>query len=275
MKSSSEKVSVIIPVYNASRWAESIVDSINSNFARIGEVLLVNDGDEKDFIEFFKKVQASINIPIRNFSSQGKEGPGKARNIGMDYASFEYIAFHDCDDVWSAGSLEKRLELLDRNDRAPFVYSSYYRINMNGQVTNLTIVPPVAKLENLFVTNFIFLSSVIARRTSVGEMRFKEIGHEDYDFWLRLIIASGANAVGLKNPVCNLRAVHGSVSSVKSQAAKWHYRILRSNDIPLVLRLLLFTSYSINGLLKRKIYKYRPFFFCLDRLVGLWLSQRH
>jgi teichuronic acid biosynthesis glycosyltransferase TuaG len=271
----NDKVSVIIPVYNASRWAESMAESIQENLATVGELLLVNDGDKEDFAILLGKMQASLNIPIHSLCTRGREGPGKARNIGIDHASFEYIAFLDCDDQWSPNSLEKRLALLKRSNGAPFVYSSYYRLSLDGRVTNLTKVPPLAKLEMLFVTNFIATPSVVIQRASLGNLRFKVIGHEDYDFWLRLIRFAGADAIGLVEPVVNVRTATGSVSSAKTHAALWHYRILISHGIPLALRLLLFAGYCANALLKRKIRLYTPLFFGFDHIMGWWLSQRN
>ena len=272
--SMNEKASVVIPIYNASRWAESMAESIKTNLATIGELILVNDGDTEDFAILLEKMRASLSIPIYSLCTQGRKGPGKARNIGIDHASFEYLAFLDCDDQWCPGSLEKRLTLLKRSDGAPFVYSSYNRISVDGRVTNITRVPDLAKLEMLFVTNFIATPSVVIRRATLGEMRFKEIGHEDYDFWLRLIRFAGVAAIGLVEPVVNVRTAMGSVSSAKSHAALWHYRILRSHGIPLALRLLLFGGYCVNALLKRRLHMYTPFFLGIDHIVGWWLSQR-
>ena len=269
-----DKASIIIPVYNASRWTNSLTESIKTNLEAVGELILINDGDKEDFAILLAKMRASLTIPIFNLNTQGREGPGKARNIGINHASFEFIAFLDCDDQWFPGSLVKRINLLKLSDDAPFVYSSYYRITLDGRVTNITRVPALAKLEMLFVTNFIATPSVVIRLASLGDVRFKEIGHEDYDFWLRLIRFAGKGAIGLVEPVINVRTATGSISSAKTHAALWHYRILRSHGIPLALRLLLFSGYSANALLKRRIRMYTPLFFGFDHIVGRWLTQR-
>ena len=268
-----ECVSVVVPAYNASRWAESIVTSIKTNSAHVGELILVNDGDKDDFDELVEKVQAYLSLPVLCFSTDGREGPGKARNIGINNASFSYIAFLDCDDQWLPDSLRKRLNLLSLCIDAPFVYSSYYRVSLDGLVTNITRVPAVAKLEMLFATNFIATPSVVIRRSSIGGMRFKQVGHEDYDFWLRLIQASGVTAVGLVEPVIRVVTSAGSVSHVKKDAFRWHYEILRSNGVPLALRIILFAVYAINGLLKRKVFEYKPIFFCSHHITRQWLLR--
>ena len=268
-----KSVSVVVPVFNASRWAESIAISIETNIVPIGQLILVNDGEEEDFVKLVKYIRAFLSIPINCFTTNGKEGPAIARNIGINQSLLEYIAFLDCDDQWLPRSLEKRLNLLNRVGEAPFVYSSYYRTSLNGQVTNITRVPPEAGMAKLLVTNFIATPSVVVRRTALMDIRFRPVGHEDYDFWLRLIGVSGASAVGLMEPVVNVRTVDGSLSAVKKHAARWHYKILKENAIPLHIRLLLFLGYLINGILKRKIYDYKPLFFGLDLIMKWWIPR--
>jgi teichuronic acid biosynthesis glycosyltransferase TuaG len=266
------KVSVIIPVFNGFRWVASIIDSIQQNLSNIGELILINDGSLDDFLNLEKEIRKLSDFPISCFYTKGKEGPGIARNIGLDNVSFDFIAFLDTDDQWLPGSLEKRLDALVKSKTSPFVYSSYYRITPDGKITNITLVPDSANLESLFVTNFIATPSVIVRRSSLNKMRFKQIGHEDYDFWLRLIHSSGQAAIGVVEPVINVRTASGSVSSVKSNAAIWHFKILSDNCIPVFIRSLLFVGYALNGILKRKRYKYKPLFFGLNHLVSFWLS---
>lgn len=268
------KASVIVPVFNAFCWAKSINESIEQNLEAVGELILVNDGDTDDFTNLFKYLQESLRIPIASLHTLGKEGPGRARNIGLDHASLDYIAFLDTDDQWLPGSLQKRLDVLSRSNDYPFVYSSYNRIATDGQITNITFVPNFAALEYLYVTNFIATPSVVIRRSSLLGMRFKEIGHEDYEFWLRIIKMAGAPAIGFVDPIINVRTATGSASSVKKHAALWHYEILQNNGIPWAIRILLFVGYAINGVVKRKRYQYRPLFFGLNRIVGWWLSRQ-
>jgi teichuronic acid biosynthesis glycosyltransferase TuaG len=268
-----KNVSVIVPVYNASRWAESMVVSIKTNMTPVGELILVNDGEDGDFDKLVKIIRESVDITLYSFTTGGGEGPAIARNIGINNSSCKFIAFLDCDDQWLPGSLERRIDMLNKSVFTPFIYSSYYRISLDGEVTNITKVPAVADISMLLVTNFIATPSVVARRASIGEMRFRQIGHEDYDFWLRLIRYAGFPAIGLTEPVINVRTTSGSVSSVKKNAASWHYKILKANEIPLILRLLLFFGYSINGLLKRKIYEYRPLFFGLNHINNWWFLR--
>ena len=266
-------VSVVIPVYNGSRWAESIIETIRGNKEEICEVILINDGDKADFKLLLNKLRSEFGKTIKEMEAGFRTGPGNARNIGLDFAKSEMVAFLDCDDRWCVGSLKKRLELLCANPCAPFVFSSYQRINENGLITNVTSVPNKIGIEQLFVTNFIATPSVVLRKNRLKGTRFKKRGHEDYDFWLRLLKVNNTSAYGLTEPLVFVQTVRDSLSSKKGQAARWHYEILTDFNVPVLLKWLLFSGYALNGWLKRRQRTYRPLFFGVDKLVGLWLSQ--
>lgn len=91
-----EKISVIIPVYNVEKYIKRCLDSvINQTYKNI-EVILINDGslDNSGLIcnEYAKKYN---NIKVVH---KENGGVSSARNLGIDNASGEYIAFVDPDD---------------------------------------------------------------------------------------------------------------------------------------------------------------------------------
>lgn len=100
------KVSIIMPVYNGSKFLEkSILSVINQTFKDI-EIICVDDGSEDDSLEVlngFAKKYDCIRV-----LTQENQGSGKARNYGMDEAKGEYIGFIDADDEFvDVDSLEK------------------------------------------------------------------------------------------------------------------------------------------------------------------------
>lgn len=90
------KLSIIIPVYNAEEFlnkcVESVLNQTHSNF----ELILVDDGSKDRSLELCKDFSKKDNR-VKVFT-QLNSGQSKARNLGLDNATGEYIAFVDSDD---------------------------------------------------------------------------------------------------------------------------------------------------------------------------------
>lgn len=109
------KVSIIMPVYNGSKYLErSILSVINQTFKDI-EIICVDDGSEDDSLEVLNGFAEKYDC-IRVLT-QENQGSGKARNYGMDEAKGEYIGFIDADDEFvDTDSLEKLYETAVKYD---------------------------------------------------------------------------------------------------------------------------------------------------------------
>ena len=97
-----EKISIIVPMYNAEKWLEKCVNSIiEQSYSNI-EILLINDGSTDKTLEICKKIE-KIDNRVRVIDKKN-EGVSKTRNLGLENATGKYIKFVDSDD-W----LEKML----------------------------------------------------------------------------------------------------------------------------------------------------------------------
>lgn len=107
----AHKISVIVPVYNGENWIERCIDGVLSQTYTDWELIIVDDGsiDETYNIiqnkqqSFFKDCQIKI---IRKDNG----GVSSARNIGIENAQGEYIAFIDVDDEIKPTYLESLAE---------------------------------------------------------------------------------------------------------------------------------------------------------------------
>lgn len=98
------KISVIIPVYNVEKYLRKCLDSLlNQTFKDI-EIICINDGSPDNSLnilnEYASKDERIIVI------SQENQGPGAARNKGLEIAQGEYLSFIDPDDWVSQNFLE-------------------------------------------------------------------------------------------------------------------------------------------------------------------------
>ena len=89
-------VSVIIPVYNSSKWIEKTIESVLCQTYGDLETVIVDDGSTDDTAEIVKKYK---NRAVRYFYQKNK-GVSAARNKGIEVAGGKYIALLDHDDLW-------------------------------------------------------------------------------------------------------------------------------------------------------------------------------
>ena len=105
MENVSPKISVIIPVYNTAPYLQESVGSIMNQSLRDIEILIINDGSTDNSGEIIHEL-ASVDNRIHVYE-QRNQGQSVARNVGLKYATGEYVYFMDSDDVLSLDALEK------------------------------------------------------------------------------------------------------------------------------------------------------------------------
>ncbi len=97
------KISIIIPVYNKAPWLERCFDSLVNQTDKMFEVIIVNDGSTDNsmfIIEEYAKKYGWFALHTKN------NGVSAARNLGMDEACGDYIAFLDADDSYTENAIE-------------------------------------------------------------------------------------------------------------------------------------------------------------------------
>jgi glycosyltransferase involved in cell wall biosynthesis len=93
----SPKVSVIIPVYNASSFLVRCLDSVLSQTLSDIEVICIDDCSSDNSFEILKDY-VEMDSRFKVFKNERNIGQGLTRNKGIDHAKGEYIAFVDSDD---------------------------------------------------------------------------------------------------------------------------------------------------------------------------------
>lgn len=92
------KVSVIMPVYNAEKYLSEAIESVLNQTYTDFELLLINDrstDNSKEICRNYSERDSRITLLENNSEIHG---PGPTRNIGLDYATGEYVYFMDADD---------------------------------------------------------------------------------------------------------------------------------------------------------------------------------
>ena len=104
-KKPNKLVSIIIPVYNSSKYIEDcLLSVINQSYCCI-EVILIDDGSTDDSVSLINKYKDKV-ILLENGINQGIS---YSRNRGIDISTGEYMCFWDSDDTIPIDALEKMI----------------------------------------------------------------------------------------------------------------------------------------------------------------------
>lgn len=121
------KISIIIPIYNVTKYIENCLSSVLQQSFDNYEVICVNDGstdNSAELVESFIKLDKSKqNIQLIN---QKNAGLSAARNTGIEAAKGEYILLLDSDDWLENNALERLAIHLNGEDMVCFSGRRYF-----------------------------------------------------------------------------------------------------------------------------------------------------
>ena len=105
-------ISIIIPVYNSSRYLDRCLDCILRQTYRDWELILVDDGSTDGAGDICDEV-ARDNEPTVHVIHQLNQGASVARKVGIDFAKGEWLTFVDSDDIVEDDYLERLFNSID------------------------------------------------------------------------------------------------------------------------------------------------------------------
>lgn len=108
------KVSVIIPVYNSSQYLDTCLESVIAQTLKEIEIICIDDDSTDNSLEILEKY-AKIDDRIK-IIHQKHQGQAVARNLALDRAVGEYIAFVDSDDFIHKQMLEVLVSVAEKSD---------------------------------------------------------------------------------------------------------------------------------------------------------------
>lgn len=106
------KFSIIIPVYNTSRYLPKCFDSILSQSFKDYEVIIINDGSTDNSLKIIEKYCRRYKDTFNVFTTKN-QGLSMARNTGVKKSKGEYLIFVDSDD-YIEKNLLKRIDAVTK-----------------------------------------------------------------------------------------------------------------------------------------------------------------
>lgn len=185
-------LSVIIPTYNRSFFLKEALQSVieqeffltHPDFSC--EIVVVDDGSSDNT----KKIVSSFGERVK-YHYQDHMGVSKARNLGLDLAQGDNIAFLDSDDLWKKEKISVQMSFMKAFPKVKVCYTDEIWIRKG------VFVNPKKKhqkysgwiFDKVLPLCLISLSSALFRREvfeTIGKFDENLPACEDYDFGIRL-----------------------------------------------------------------------------------------
>ena len=120
-------ISIIIPIYKVEKYLRRCLNSVKNQTFHDWEAICVNDGSPDNSAKILDEFAAQD----ARFKIINKENGGlsDARNVGMEYATGNYILYLDSDDFIHPQTMEiaYSMALRDESDIVSFTYDRIYR----------------------------------------------------------------------------------------------------------------------------------------------------
>lgn len=161
-------VSVIVPAYNAARYLEAAVVSVQSQTYPHWELIIVVDGGSTDATAQVVERCARADSRIRYFHHR-HERMASARNFGIKQARGDYVAFLDADNLFLPDKLKRQTAYLNNHPECGVCYSRIYHFydqhpEVHYQNRNEIHAYRGDLFRKLLWQNFINLLAVMVRR---------------------------------------------------------------------------------------------------------------
>lgn len=219
----TNKLSVIIPVYNTEKYISKCLDSILDQTFSDFEIIIINDAstdDSQKIIDSYKKRDQRI-ISIVNSNNIG---PGQTRNLGLKSATGKYITFVDSDD-WIEKEMYKEMVNLIERSGADIVECNACVPNDNNRIYIKNLISNFNETESvlskyithlyknelgIMVWNKIYKTEII-KKNHIKFIEDKKIFDEDLLFNIEIIRYSNL-LITINKPFYNYFTRIGSIT---------------------------------------------------------------
>jgi len=204
---SNPKVSVIIPTYNCKTYLPNCIASIDRQQMDNVEIIIVDDGSTDGSRAYLIELQQTRNDLTVLF--ENKLGPGAARNVAVQVAKGDWLAFLDADDEWSANKLASQLAYMENSQDVVLSFTNYQHIEEQSGRALISCFQYWPEFQHtlqqrseakgysrlrhatatLFKENIVGTSTVVCRRDAYIQVQGFDVNlpsASDWDLWLKL-----------------------------------------------------------------------------------------
>ncbi|WP_051015674.1 glycosyltransferase family 2 protein [Desulfitobacterium dichloroeliminans] len=187
------KVSVIIPVYNGSKYMREAIDSALGQTYPSIEVIVVNDGSKDGGAT--NQIALSYGNRIRYLVKENG-GVSTALNLAIEKMNGEYFSWLSHDDVYYPQKIEVQLKyLLEQQLKDTIIYGGYELINKLSQTVSQVKPDSLYTKEQLNIPLLsVFRGLINGCTLLIPKSHFEKVGlfdenlplTQDYDLWFKM-----------------------------------------------------------------------------------------
>lgn len=210
------RISVVIPTYNREKYiCECVKSAIQQTYNGDYDVIVVDDGS----IDTTPKILSPFKgkIIYKKINNSGR--PAVPRNVGVNIAKGEYVAFLDSDDIWMPNKLEAQVRDIQES-KSILSYSNAEIIDSSGNSTGGLVLGKNqgrrgAIFQYLLKDNIVSTLTVLASKKHIldaggfDEAPVNKVW-EDYDLWLRMSLMG--NFSYISKPLAKYRRHDSNIS---------------------------------------------------------------
>ena len=178
------KISIVLPVYNASTYLLEALESISNQTYTNWELIAINDGSTDNSLELLQEY--SKKEPRLRIISRSNKGLPYTLNEGIHLAKGEYIARMDADDISLPQRLEKQLQYINEKN-ADLCGSQYVTFGSYTITSSLPLDNTDCKLQLLFCSAFAH-PTILVKKSVLEKYKYNESYKcaQDYELWCRM-----------------------------------------------------------------------------------------
>jgi glycosyltransferase involved in cell wall biosynthesis len=223
------RVSIITGTYLQERYIIETVKSVLAQTYSDFEHIVMDDGSPDNTAVVLEPHMSRIR-----YFRQENQGNVASRNNALQYATGEYIAILDGDDIWRPEKLRRQVEMLDAHKDVGLTYTGAQEMDEEGVVDSKILVKDISDdpLRHLLVGNAIAFSSIVFRREVLDsgfivDPRLNLVG----DRFLSMQVAlQGRRLVCIPEPLLLLRTHSESMRYTSEFRTRYLSQMLLSLD---------------------------------------------
>ncbi len=182
-------ITVVIPVRNREHLVARAIESVAAQTLPPDEIIVVDDASTDRTIDVVESFSKSLKT-LKLISLKTNAGAAQARNIAIQRAKSDLIAFLDSDDVWYSEKLSKQVREFDANKKVVAAFCGVVIIKPGTDYRHHYIPKPEITLNDLYHSSLLVtMSCAIIRKAALLDVGgFDETlrNCEDWDLFIRL-----------------------------------------------------------------------------------------